>query len=219
MKLTLFLFLFLITSLSLQAGDFFEVNPNNKNPLFQLRMKKALKYLKEGEHKISTETYNYLIQGKAKVDLIIDLTYNDYLQVLSDFEREGQNISFTAEDYEKLTIDPKVAKEFEELMDGYMWDDRIYVSANLKPYDLAVTLVHEVNHVINESHKVYYKSDYYAFLEEYRAFYVEGLFTGKEPKTKDAFRDLKEYVAGLYNFPIALVEKLPDIPSGKILPK
>lgn len=218
MKKTIVIFLIALFSLNLIASDFTEVNPKNKHPLFLLRMKKALKYLKEGEHKIAADTYKYILSGKAKIDLIVDLTYSDYLQVLSDFEREGQEINFTAQDYERLSIDPDLAKEFQALMDGYMWEDRIYVSSNLKSYDLAVTLVHEVNHVINKSHEVYYKSDYHAFLEEYRAFYVEGLFTGKAPKTKEAFQELKKYVAELYAFPQDLVEKLPNIPSGKLFP-
>ncbi len=217
MKTLSFCILLILSNLTL-AKDFVEVNPKNQDEVFLSRMKKALKYLQNSEHSIGPKTYQFITKGKAQVDLISDLTYSDYLQVLSDFKREGTPLAFTKEDYPKLSSDPKVSKEFEEYVDGYMWENRIYVSAKLKPYELAQTLVHEVNHVINESHIPYYISDYNAFMEEYRAFYAESLFTAKDPQNAEEFKSLKEHVAELYAFPLELIEQLPDVPTGKILP-
>lgn len=67
-------------------------------------------------------------------------------------------------------------------LDGYMWGDRLYFrfDSDVLAADLAATLVHETNHVLNRSECSYY-SDYYqhvvdptgAWLEEYRAFVAE----------------------------------------------
>lgn len=207
-----------LNALSLEAQDFLQVKPQNEHPEFMARMKKALVYLKVGEHPIAAKTYNYIISGKVKVDLISDLTYQDYLRVLKDFEREGTETYLKAKHYQELSTNEKVRAEFESKIDGYMWEDRIYVSANLKPYELAQTLVHEVNHVINESHIAYYESDYQAFMGEYRAFYVEKLFTGEKPQTKKEHLELKQYVAILYGFSLRIIDKLPNLPTGKLLP-
>jgi arylsulfatase len=80
--------------------------------------------------------------------------------------------------------DPAAAEV--DAIDGYQWGDRIYFafaaegSKGLAPDALAVTLVHEVNHVLNRSECSYYADvwahkvdDTLAFLEEYRAFIAE----------------------------------------------
>jgi hypothetical protein len=67
-------------------------------------------------------------------------------------------------------------------LDGYQWGNRLYFafSDKTEPRDLASTLVHEVNHVLNRSECSYYKDfdthqihETYAFVEEFRAFFSE----------------------------------------------
>lgn len=68
---------------------------------------------------------------------------------------------------------------------GYMWGNRLYFSfsATVSANELAATLVHEVNHILNRSECSYYQDlnthaldDSLAYLEEYRAFVSECVF-------------------------------------------
>jgi hypothetical protein len=69
--------------------------------------------------------------------------------------------------------------------EGYMWGNRVYIktSRTLTDSDLAATLVHETNHVLNRSECHYYsdleeqiEDDTLGYLEEYRAFVAECLY-------------------------------------------
>jgi hypothetical protein len=69
--------------------------------------------------------------------------------------------------------------------EGYMWGNRIYlkIGPGLSSADLAATLVHEGNHVLNRSECHYYSDleeqildTQLGYLEEYRAFVAECLF-------------------------------------------
>ncbi len=69
-----------------------------------------------------------------------------------------------------------------EELDGYQWGNRLYFTLTTETdvEELAGTLVHEVNHVLNRSECSYYRDfvthevdDDLAWIEEYRAFFAE----------------------------------------------
>lgn len=83
-------------------------------------------------------------------------------------------------------------------LDGYMWGDRLYftVSESTDPRELAATLVHEVNHVLNRSECSYYSDieahtlDHeLAYVEEYRAFLTECFLNGGAQATVEGCSD------------------------------
>lgn len=78
--------------------------------------------------------------------------------------------------------DEALGTTLEKELAGYQWGNRVYftIDAKLDPKELAATLVHEVNHVVNRSECSYYKDidahmvdDDRAFVEEFRAFFAE----------------------------------------------
>lgn len=71
-------------------------------------------------------------------------------------------------------------------LDGYQWGNRLYftLEGDVDSEEVAATLVHEVNHVLNRSECSYYEDieahrvdQNLAFVEEYRAFFTECLFS------------------------------------------
>ena len=83
--------------------------------------------------------------------------------------------------------------------------------------DLAATLVHEVNHVFNNSEEKY-RSQKAILVEEYRAFYSEELLrTGKTPTATRA-KALKEEIIAEYGLKNVTAKDVPDVPPGVMVP-
>jgi hypothetical protein len=95
---------------------------------------------------------------------------------------------------------------------GYMWDDRVYVAPQMEPADIARALVHEVNHVLNESEE-HYRGEKATLIEEYRAFYAEELFIGTD-MTPARCKALKERVIADYLLKDVTPDDVPDVPPG-----
>ncbi|HIA00595.1 MAG TPA: hypothetical protein EYN66_01560 [Myxococcales bacterium] len=77
---------------------------------------------------------------------------------------------------------PAMRRTIVDNLDGYQWGNRLYftLTEDTDPRNLAATLVHEVNHVLNRSECNYYQDfdthevdQTRAFVEEFRAFYSE----------------------------------------------
>jgi hypothetical protein len=114
--------------------------------------------------------------------------------------------------------DQDVATTIETELDGYQWGNRLYFAfgAEMGTQELASTLVHEVNHVLNRSECHYYTDmeehlvdDSPAFVEEYRAFTAECVYTGHADNAAGCHGFALEWVTG-YEFNEDLTTVLPD---------
>ena len=75
---------------------------------------------------------------------------SDFARVKRDFKKDGVDVH--RHDGE---IDARSLRAITNDIAGYMWDDRVYVAPGMDPADIARALVHEVNHVLNESEEHY----------------------------------------------------------------
>lgn len=194
---------------------FKEVRPERSSPQFRAYIGKALGLLKASKSPIGRATYRYVATGKVKLDVVSELTRADYLRARKDLLKWTQALRPDA--YETLG-NPRspASKALDRLLNGYMWDDRIYVARGISPQKLASTLVHEVNHFINKSEE-HYRGPNQALMEEYRAFYVERLYAG-EKMTGPKCQRLKADIARDYGFTKAQLDRIPDVPPGLLVP-
>jgi hypothetical protein len=197
---------------------FLEVNPDRTSTEFRQRIGAALDVLKNSGSKIGLATHEMIVTGKVKIDEMDDLEKVDYLRIRRDYLKEG--VALPIDGHKKLGDHGSRAwRAITSDMNGYMWDDRIYVSPGLTAQQLASTLVHEVNHVINKSEE-HYRGDKAILAEEYRAFYAEALFAaqmkGKRTLSAADCKDIKEGVIHDYNLKNVSPADVPDVPKGLV---
>jgi hypothetical protein len=198
-----------------QLPTFREVKPERTTKEFRAYVDKALAVLKSTNTPLAQGTYRAIVTGKVKIDEVTDLTRADYIRARKDLLK--WTTALKPDGYESLSnLKSPASKALDRLLNGYMWDDRIYVARGLNPRKLASTLVHEVNHFINKSEE-HYRGPTQGLLEEYRAFYVEKLFAGVE-MTPARCASLKEAVAKDYGFTKAHMDAIPDRPPGLLVP-
>ena len=202
-----------------QSHAFSEIRPGKTSNSLRRYIKRALKVLSKNDSPIAKHTLKSIKEGRVKIGLLRDLTKNDYKKILLDLKRNGKRTKLTLKDYKKIrSKNSAVLKEISRQFGGYMWDDRIYVARGLPARTLAKTLIHEVNHVINKSHIGYYTSETNAFIEEYRAFYVEALYESSKKPNKKNCSLIKKMVIDLYHFKKVSLSDIPDIPPGILIP-
>ncbi len=217
--LTLTLFVAAVLPGQLAAADFVEVNSDHTSEAFQAYVERGLHALANSTSPLGRETFESIEHGRVRIDELADLTYNDFRRVLRDYRLAENALPLTSADYEGLTrTNSRAARILSEALEGYQWEDRIYVAAGQSPRKLAATLVHEVNHVLNKSHVHYYDSHGAALLEEYRAFWVEAVFRGSPTADHEFCQRLKARVAHLYSFEDVDLDSIPDHPPGKLIP-
>lgn len=144
--------------------------------------------------------------------------------------------------------DDELGAFLERELDGYQWGNRLYftIQSSTDVDALAVTLVHEVNHVLNRSECSYYQDiDAHkvdgdlAFVEEFRAFLSECTFAKDlsatvEACSASAFARVSEYgldydlsrvLPGGSDDPERLAELIldaeeeDDAPFGRLVPR
>ncbi|MBI1949413.1 MAG: hypothetical protein HYS27_27250 [Deltaproteobacteria bacterium] len=191
----------------LQRGmqhQFLEVNPARTSTQFRRYVGAALDVLRTSDSKIARLTWEMVATGRVQLDELRDLTHADYLRARKDLLKDGVKLPErpNAAAFRAITSD----------LNGYMWDDRIYLTPGLSPKDLAATIVHEVNHVLNKSEE-HYRTDQQILVEEYRAFYAERVFTG-QPLSAAACRALKERVIADYGLKGVTPADVADVPPG-----
>jgi hypothetical protein len=100
-----------------------------------------------------------------------------------------------AEDDRTWAGDDALNRKLQTSLDGYQWGNRLYftIKRTTEVDELASTLVHEVNHVLNRSECSYYSDvpehvmdGNKAFVEEYRAYLVECYFVKDQSANEDA---------------------------------
>jgi hypothetical protein len=174
------------------ALAFHEVDPSHTSASFRRYVRNALALLEDSDAEIARLTAQAIRDGRVEIDELVDLTCWDFERARKDLT----SVELESADWRRLH-DPAspVARAFADELDGYMWQNRIYVSRGQTARRLAATLVHEVNHVINRSEVGYYDDlPTSAFLHEVRAFHAESLF---DPDTYDGV-DLASHVITLY---------------------
>lgn len=184
--------------------QFLEVNPARTSTQFRRYIGAALEVLRNSDTKIGRHTWELIATGRVQLDELRDLNRADYLRARKDLLKDGV----------KLPERPNAAafRAITSSLNGYMWDDRIYLAPGLSPKELASTIVHEVNHVLNQSEQRY-RGDKQILVEEYRAFYAERVF-GRESLSPAACRALKERVIADYSLSGVTPNDVPDVPPG-----
>jgi hypothetical protein len=171
---------------------FTEVNRSHSNTTFRRYVGRALRMLADHDTELGRLTYASIRDGHVRIDELADLTCWDFGRVRRDLPAAR----LTAADFARLR-EPRsrAATAINAELAGYMWGNRIYVKRGQSTRDLAATLVHEVNHVINRSEIGYYDDlPTSAFLHEYRAFHAERAFA---PDSYEGI-DLVDYVITQY---------------------
>lgn len=183
---------------------FLEVNPARTSARFRRYVGEALQLLRNSDTRIGRLTWELVATGRVQLDELSDLSRADYLRARRELLKDGVRLP------ERPT--EAAFRAITRSINGYMWDDRIYLSAGLSPKELASTLVHEVNHVLNRSEE-HYRSDRQILVEEYRAFYSERVFA-KQSLSPAACKALKERVITDYNLRGVTPADVPDQPPG-----
>jgi len=188
---------------------FLEVDSRHLDLGFRTYAAKAIGELRKSDSAVGRATYEALVTGRVKLDALSDMTKHDFVTLRKELLPE---VRLKAEDFDRLHDQP-VLRAITSSINGYMWDDRLYVAAGLSPEKLAATLVHEVNHIMNKSEESY-RSKQGILAEEYRAFYAEKLFEGVE-MTKARCRALKQEVISDYSLTGVEPDAVPDQPEGR----
>jgi len=216
-----FIFLFSFSALG-QSLDFIQVDPSRNSAEFSIYVKSALKVLSNNTHPIAQETLKSIHDGRVFIDDIRDITRSDYHRIL---ESLGDGITAPSicrlghSDYEDVrNARPWAVACITEAIDGVMWGRNVYLTPGQSPTDLALTLVHEVNHVLNRSHQNNKGDPYFEFKEEFRAHYVEALVKGEDTAARNFCRDLKRSVAEKYGYRFDKVRPLACTPKGHLIP-
>jgi hypothetical protein len=192
---------------------FVEVDASHSSANFRDYVGRAVRMLEKDETEIARLTAGAIRTGKVRIDELVDMT-------CWDFERARKDVTtpLASTDYPRLRQpNSAVARAVTSELDGYMWQNRIYVSRGQTTRALAGTLIHEVNHVINRSEVGYWDDvPTSGFLEEYRAFYAERLF---DPEAYEGV-DLVDHVIELYDLDRAALpaEILADPLTERLLP-
>ncbi len=149
----------------------------------------------ELQRALAEETVARIEDGDVWIGPVSDARGVDLWHMCKDIVPDECGDRPTDEDWRAT---PAIQEAIEADLDGYQWGNRLYFTGSdeTDPRKLAATLVHEVNHVLNRS-ECYYYDDYEthevdqtgAFLEEFRAFYVECWLNRGAKATPEACRE------------------------------
>lgn len=178
---------------------FSEVKPATTSPAFRRYIEAGLKLLAASDSPEAKRTLKAINGGRVKIDLFSDLTAADFRHMKKDLPDE-KLVRQNREAYRAISRN----------LNGYMWDDRVYVHRELSPKKLAATLVHEVTHVLTKAEENY-RGPKAALRQEYAAFYAEKRFLGFE-MTPARCLALKRYIIDLYALKGVTPADVPDLP-------
>lgn len=186
------------------------MKPQRSDPAFRRYLERGLEQLRASRGREARYTLAALTSGRVKVDAFSDLTARDFRHLRRDLAAQ----KLRPDDYRRLH-DPRsrALRAISGAINGYMWDDRVYVHRQLSPKKLASTLVHEVTHVLNRSEERY-RTPRSILLEEYRSFYAEKRFLGVE-MTAARCRALKAWVIREYGLSGVTPADVPDLPPSR----
>jgi hypothetical protein len=179
---------------------------------FRAYVGRALKLLARSRSTEARRTLAAIGAGHVRVEPLEHLTAADFRRVRRDLLR--WNIPLRESDFERLRDTRSQGfRAIARTLNGYMWGDRVYVHRDLKPRQLAATLVHEVSHVLNRSAS-HYRTAKAVLLEEYRAYYAEKRFAGVEMTPRRCLA-LKRRVIREYQLDGVVPTDVPDVPPSR----
>lgn len=174
------------------AGGFSEIDSDHTSQTFRRYIEAAVRLLERTDTELARTTAKSVRDRKVLIDELDDLTCWDFERVRNDFPDAGL---VPADWFELQKPGNAAAKFITENLDGYMWSNRIYVARDMPVKRLAATIIHEVNHVINQSEVGYYDNlPTSGFIHEYRSFAMEAQF---DPAEYEGI-DLVEFVIENY---------------------
>lgn len=174
------------------------MKPQRTDAAFRRYVEAGLKALAASDVPEAKRALKAIRSGKVKVDLFSDLTGADFRHVRKDVPGVGPK------------LDARAFAKISKALDGYMWDDRVYVHRDLSPKRLASVLVHEVTHVLAEAEESY-RGARAALSHEYAAYYAEKRFAGIE-MTPARCKALKQYLIRHYELKGVTPDDVPDRP-------
>jgi len=206
----------LLLALLLAAPAFREVDPGHSSAAFRGYLAAALARLESSRAAIGRATFAVISSGRVKVDELTDLKKGDFTSVRESLR--GWGIDVDARAFARLhDRRTSAARTIEKNLAGYTSTNRIYVARGQTRARLASTLVHEVNHFLNDSEK-HYRTQKGILREEYRAFYAEKLLS-RARMDRAACRALKAKVIKDYQLKRVTPDDVPDVPPGILVPR
>lgn len=182
---------------------FTEVKPRSSDPAFRRYIARGLEVLAQSDVPEARRTLKAITSGRVKVDVFGDATAADFRHMRKDLPEARLK-----------RLDGRAVERISRSINGYQWDDRIYVHRELSPKRLASLLVHEVTHVLTRAEENY-RGPKAALRQEYAAFYAEKRFNGVE-MTPQKCRALKRYIIELYELEGVTPEDVPDRPQPPV---
>jgi len=167
------------------------------------QVEKAKKILESWNTKIAQTTLEIINSGEVKVLDCLHIS-KKALRVISDDNNIPHSLYYiNKREYAKKLLKKQVACYYE---------NEIYISdMMLSSRELAETLVHEINHHLNQSHH-HYQSKQQIFQEEFRAHVAEHL-AQNPPITRQFYNKCAQHVSETYKVPIPKSFK-PEKPAG-----
>lgn len=167
---------------------------------------------------LAAETLARIEAGDVELGSIAGARGIDKWHMCKDYAQPACAGAPPAADDRTWVGDEKLGPFLERELDGYQWGNRLYftLQSSTDVDVLAVTLVHEVNHVLNRSECSYYEDldahdvdDDLAFVEEYRAFLSECYFAKDTSATIETCNASAFARVSEYGFTLDLTHVLP----------
>lgn len=134
----------------------------------------VLAILENSHSPIAANTIRALQSGAVHLDTLDRMTVEDCVQLLVENPKPWAGIASA----EQCGSNPGLARvpaPVLQRVSGFQNENRIYVNPARSPKDMAATVVHEMNHVVNHSGE-HYGTQAEIFAEEYRAYFVAQQF-------------------------------------------
>ncbi|HVO29960.1 MAG TPA: hypothetical protein VMV18_04460 [bacterium] len=170
----------------------------------------VLSVLEKNDTRIAKNTVAALKAGVVRLNTLDRLTIEDCGQLLRENPRLWDGIA-APDDCGK-----RVPREVLARVSGFQNGNRIYVNPLRAPDEMASTVVHELNHFVNDSNAHYATAADIA-REEYRAFWVVQQFEDHGRNAGAAWHGwMKRFIVTEYALDPVRPQDLPDVPTGNL---
>ena len=156
------------------------------------KIEEALKIISNDSQQIAQDAYQTIISNNLQVVYFSKLQPKHY----DRFKREMKN-------FFRIEVGPQpFSKTMLNLIntnvDGYQLDEYIYISSCLSIKNMIMTIIHEVDHYLNQSDKVDYNNPQIALEHELSAKMAEMEYLGKRI-TRGDIKRIKDEINYGYN--------------------
>ncbi len=173
---------------------------------------------------LAKETLARIEAGDVRLGSVGSARGIDRYHMCKDFKMAACQGPAPAADDRTWLGDEALGKKLENELDGYQWGNRIYftITRDTDPNDLAKTLAHEVNHVLNRSECDYYANlaehemdGNRAFLQEFRSYLAECYYVKDTSADVDACTAYASKKLEMYGFQHDLAKIVPQGKAAK----